>query len=261
MKDYRKSVYSRISTIRSKLVWLYYRGSIINEIQPHISMFHDIYADGQMNGDPYACSIRDLIRYVDYCTELGLNFGSTDDLSNGLFPHKYQCLITFDDGFSSTLKLAAPELIKRNIPFTVFVTTSYLNQNCYLTSRQLEELSQIFLCNIGMHCHQHILWRYEKSINLSKDFNMCKKTIESITGKTPMDFAFPYGSYFAVSGSNIKTIRQMGVRTIFLTDQRKLVSKDYMNLCNGLPRLDIPGYFNGHYDMKVRGLKIGQGCN
>src|SRR5438270_6631567 len=49
--------------------------------------------------------------------------------------------VTFDDGFKDNLYVAAPILTRLNIPFTVFVTSSYLKDGSseYLTMPELRE--------------------------------------------------------------------------------------------------------------------------
>ena len=56
---------------------------------------------------------------------------------------------------------------------------------------------------------------------------------------SPQHYAFPYGSIDAVSRSNVRTIREMGVSSIALTQQVKLIKSDFQNPYR-LPRINMP---------------------
>jgi len=59
---------------------------------------------------------------VRFSVPIAAEFSGSLDMGN------HYLVITFDDGFSSVVDHALPELIKRNIPSTIFVPTGYLGK-------------------------------------------------------------------------------------------------------------------------------------
>lgn len=224
----------------------------------HIAMFHKITTTGIISGDQNECRIEDFIDYIDHCQELGIKFVSLDNLlsMNADEACRNKAVITFDDGFESVHTVASKELFNRKIPYTCFITTSYLEQKGYISLEQLEMLSTNKLCTIGMHSDQHIFWRDKKASELKSDYLKCKQILSEIIKYEPQYYAFPYGSVKAVSSENIKTIRKMLPKAIFLTDQKKLSKNDIRNPLIGLPRLDIGGYYKGYYKKEYMGLSL-----
>lgn len=223
-----------------------------DQLISHIAMFHDIIQNDEYTDDDYACTISNLVKYLEYCKNTGLKPVSVDELLtlDVMSATKGYFVVTFDDGFESMSKIVAPKLTEMGIPFIIFVTTSFLNKPGYLTSTELKELNDNPLCTIGMHSHEHIYWIGKRKEELITDFNKCSEIINSIIGHKPEYYAFPYGSHMAVSNSNVKIIARQSVKGIFLTNQRKLLIRDLKNPLKGLPRLDIPGYFNGRRTYK-----------
>ena len=116
--------------------------------------------------------------------------------------------ITFDDGLSSILKNALPELNKRKIPTTIFIPVakigSYPNweqkgQEIYYKDRilnrdELNELSDQGI-EIGSHTLYHTDLRNVSSEKAREEFDLSKSSLEEIIGKKVVSFSFPYGSY------------------------------------------------------------------
>lgn len=226
--------------------------------QTHIAMFHDIKETNEDITTDYDCRLSDLDNYIQHCKENNLQFVSMDhllsiqwQLNNSRF-----AVLTFDDGFESVYTLAYPILRKNRIPFTIFITTELIGTKNHLAEKQLKELAEDKLCTIGMHANEHKMFRYETTAALTDDFIKCKAKLTKITGVSPKHYAFPYGSIYAVSGKNIKCIKSQGVSSISLTDQLMLTSKNIKHPFR-LPRLDIPGYYNGRISKKYRGLGVG----
>ena len=116
--------------------------------------------------------------------------------------------ITFDDGLSSILKNALPELKKREIPTTIFIPAakigSYPNweqkdQEIYSEDRILNRDEIKILSDQGIEIASHTLHhtdlRNVTSEVAREEFDLSKSYLEEIIGKEVVSFSFPYGSY------------------------------------------------------------------
>jgi len=113
-------------------------------------------------------------------------------------------VFTFDDAYKSVFETAYPALKKRNWPFTVFVTTQYIDvkYHNFMSWQQLQEIER-YGAEIGNHSHTHAhLIRHARN---ETDAQWLKRvlaeinTAQTIIGKHiqyPLPvFAYPYGEY------------------------------------------------------------------
>ena len=224
----------------------------------HIAMFHDIKEDGEILQSEYDCYISNLVDYLKFCALNGIKIVSIDTLLDDVQRENIEnaAVITFDDGYESVYTLVSEKMKEFNVPFTIYVNTELLGQKGYLSEIQLKELSAMKLCTIGMHAHEHIMFRYTSNQFLKEDFEKCKAKLTEILGFSPKHYAFPYGSVYAVSKKNIKCVKKMGVSTIALTKQCMLSRRNIKHPF-ALPRLDIPGYYNGRVNRRFKGIGVG----
>jgi len=133
--------------------------------------------------------------------------GKRDSYSKPFF------VITFDDGFDGIYKFAYPTLIKRGVPFTIFVTTGFIDQPGYLTKKELFEMVTDPLCTIGAHTRTHPILR---NCNVAFDeMRGSKETLEGWLHRPIEFFAYPYGSVYACSMKNRIQAKCAGFRTAF----------------------------------------------
>ncbi len=102
--------------------------------------------------------------------------------------------ITIDDGYKDNL--TAIELMENyEIPFTIYISTGYINKDQYLSSYDLEDISKINLCTIGSHTmsHKHLSKLDEKK--QFEELHGSKLFLESIIKRKVIDFSYPYGDY------------------------------------------------------------------
>ncbi|MGD2168053.1 MAG: polysaccharide deacetylase family protein [Gammaproteobacteria bacterium] len=114
-------------------------------------------------------------------------------------------VITFDDGYDSVLTRAAPELERRGWPFTVFVTTQYVDQEfgSYLSWDDLRTLARMG-ATIGNHTttHAHLIRRRQGESHaqwrerVSADIDDAADRIGAELGNAVIPaLAWPYGEY------------------------------------------------------------------
>jgi len=110
---------------------------------------------------------------------------------------KLKISITFDDGFSDNLYYAAPMLVEKSIPFTVFVTSDNVkyNKNKYLNRKELYELSQLPNVTIGSHGMTHRSLNSIKDVELKNELVGSKIFLEDVIGKEVISISYPSGEY------------------------------------------------------------------
>lgn len=108
---------------------------------------------------------------------------------------KLEIAVTFDDGYKDNLYTAAPILFKYNIPFTVFVSSSFIRSNSrdFLNSGELRELSSCPGVTIGAHGCRHVSLINCNDDNLNIELRDSKSCLEDIIGKPVTTVAYPYG--------------------------------------------------------------------
>lgn len=149
--------------------------------------------------DRYGISIEQRLfeRHMDILAREAHDFHLTtfDDTRN--FATTFlRVAVTFDDGYRDNLHVAAPILLKRNIPFTVFVTSSFVGKTSdgYLSAAELKELSALPNVTIGAHGATHIRLAECDNATLRRELNESRRRIEDIIGRPVTAVSYPHGS-------------------------------------------------------------------
>lgn len=139
------------------------------------------------------------------------------------------CGITFDDGYNNNYEIAYPLLLKYEIPATIFISTAYISDddnkdNNYekikehfngqrmLDWREVEEMKESGLIDIGAHAHSH-----EDLTSLSRqdalsEVKTSKRIIEDRLNERVELFSVPQGSF----NEDVKEIvKSSGFKAIF----------------------------------------------
>ena len=104
--------------------------------------------------------------------------------------------ITFDDGYSDNLHVAAPILCGLNIPFTVFVTSDFIKDHepGFMNESELRELSCLPGVSIGAHGCSHRPLTDCSDEELLNELQASKDYIEDVIGKPVDTVAYPHGA-------------------------------------------------------------------
>ncbi len=104
--------------------------------------------------------------------------------------------LTFDDGYKDNLYTAAPILLEFNIPFTVFVTSAFIQSGSkeYLTPAELRELASLTGVNIGSHGATHLPLAGCDDQTLRQELSDSRSYIEDVIGREVTSVAYPHGS-------------------------------------------------------------------
>ncbi|GIU70322.1 MAG: hypothetical protein KatS3mg002_1558 [Candidatus Woesearchaeota archaeon] len=172
--------------------------------------------------------VSNFIRQLDFlCNKV--TFISLLDKENAKCnTHKIHVSITFDDALLSVLENAQPELIKRSIPFTIFVPTGFIGKypswdidseekiiyEPVMTIEQLKMLDKN-LCTIGSHTVNHknltLLSLGEAKIEMQSSKEMLEKLLNT---KIEL-FSFPYGAY---NSKLVELAKEIGYKGIYTVD-------------------------------------------
>lgn len=103
-------------------------------------------------------------------------------------------VITFDDGYRDNYTDAFPILKEFNMNATIFVISSYLDRELYLTTEEIEEMSDYGI-DIESHTVSHVKLSTLSYENQLKELKNSKEIIEKITNKPVISIAYPEGKY------------------------------------------------------------------
>lgn len=159
-----------------------------------ILMYHaiggDAYGDSLGN---YSLSPECFARHMDVLCEMEGNIVPLSlDVLGAL---KTNFSVSFDDGYLDNLRFAAPILIERQIPFTVFVSSKFVqNQHPgFLNPNELRELSELPGVTIGAHGMTHVHLGRCNELTLNNELSDSKMYLEDIIGRPVSAMSYPYG--------------------------------------------------------------------
>ncbi len=156
-------------------------------------MYHslDVIVDGDVN-DIYRMSKNTFQEQMRYLANLKRPIVSLSEWST----NPEATVITFDDGFLDTLEIAAPILLKHNMPFSVFVSPNLIKSKDkrYLKKASLLELSNIDGCTIGAHGNSHCELTKCSNKELINELQSSKYWLEDKLSKNVNTMSYPHGA-------------------------------------------------------------------
>lgn len=157
----------------------------------------------------------------------GYTFVSIDELPSilnfkfSIFnSHRWVCL-TFDDGYRDNHTLAYPMLKRLGVPFTVYVTTGFIDNlspmwwypdaQLGISTEELKTMDADPLCTIGAHTVSHpkldTLTREQQYQEIAES----KQTLEALLGHEINHFSFPHGAH---NEDTLSICRELGFQTV-----------------------------------------------
>ena len=154
----------------------------------------------------------------------GYSFVSIDDIFNfhfSFFDSRRWVCITFDDGYRDNHTLAYPMLKRLGVPFTVYVTTGFIDNlspmwwypgaQLGISTEELKTMDADPLCTIGAHTVSHprldTLTREQQYHEIAES----KQTLEALLGHEIKHFSFPHGAH---NKETLSICRELGFRTV-----------------------------------------------
>lgn len=190
MMNLNKFLLASLATSASRLV----RRRDESSRGTRVLMYHDLNEDGavaDIYSIPLASFVRGMTALSVWARSKGHHFVPfTATPQPGL-------AVTFDDGYKSTLRLAAPVFVEHRIPFHIFVTKSYTEQynDRYLSEADLKALSQMPLATLGVHGSSHRHFSQLDESTLKQELADSRAWLEQITGKPVTSLSYPHGDF------------------------------------------------------------------
>ncbi|HEY3238125.1 MAG TPA: polysaccharide deacetylase family protein, partial [Acidimicrobiia bacterium] len=160
----------------------------------------------------------------DFARQLGILAGNwraldldgyLEALRSGRWPRR-SFLLTIDDGFISTLEIAAPLLSRFHLPAVLFVCPGLVGHRSswmpempdegLLTAEQIRTLGGAGM-EIGVHGMDHVLLQGLDPAQLRRQVEEAKESVEAITGTAARAFAYPEGVF---DRDSLKAVRDAG---------------------------------------------------
>jgi peptidoglycan/xylan/chitin deacetylase (PgdA/CDA1 family) len=147
------------------------------------------------------------------------------DTKTDLDAGRHYVAVTFDDGFENVVENALPELVKRNIPATLFIPTGYLGKKpgwiINLKNNKINEpvmnvvrlqSLQTDLIRIGSHSvnHRSLTQLHEEEAML--ELVDSKMYLETLLHGKITSFSFPYGAYNNIV---LELAKKAGYKNVF----------------------------------------------
>lgn len=170
-------------------IFAYFRNSICFGHRSLI--YHSIGSN--VLGDPTGLNSLSKELFVEHIQFLK-DFKIVNSCSSNLNYNELNISLTFDDGYTDNLVYVAPILVENEIPFTVFITTDYIEneKNC-MSKHQLTELSKLSGVTIGSHTKSHPHLTKLNNNDLEMELLYSKHFIEDLIGIKVCSIAYPYG--------------------------------------------------------------------
>lgn len=200
-----KKIAYYINILRTKFVEaIWGKASVNSSFNGLCLVFHHVNPSHINTPESCQCTPDSFIKIIEGVQGMGYTIISLDELQlvvNKQLSKKF-AIITFDDVPSDMYEYAYPYIKDKKIPFTVFVTTSFVGKEGYISMEQLREFSLDPLCTIGAHTITHPLLRFCK--DKEKEIVDGGAELERMINRKIEYFAFPFGSLYSTDHNSIR---------------------------------------------------------
>lgn len=202
-----------------------------------ILLYHNVTDKKKLSTeDDLYVHIDDFRQQLDYIVNNGYNVLTVEQLyelkeNNKEIPPK-SIVLTFDDGDKSSYTTVFPELEKRNLKATFFVTTRQLNDKGFVTKKNLIEMHNAGQ-DIQSQGHYNEDFVNEPISKVHKSLYLSKKILEETLGKKVLFLVYPNSSF---NSEIIKIAQDVGYQWGLSTEAGKFY--DYYFI---MERVSVPG--------------------
>lgn len=200
------------------------KASQSSKIKGEVLMFHHVTDEFVNVPISCRCPVKVFEHYLDDYAQRGYEFVSVDEalaILEKAESSKPFCVVTFDDIPEDVYQFAYPVLKSKGIPFTVFVTTRYVDWvkpetgETFITKEHLLEMDRDALCTVGAHTTTHPMLR--NVTNAKEELADNKHWLEKELGHPVNILAYPYGKHSSISGGIKQLAKEVGFKCAFGT--------------------------------------------
>ncbi|MFH0772958.1 MAG: polysaccharide deacetylase family protein [bacterium] len=137
----------------------------------------------------------------------------------------HSAVLTFDDGYEDFYTVVFPLLKKYHVRATIYVIYDYIGRNGFLNEKQIQELAESDLVEIGSHTLDHVYLKLAPDLYAEKQIVDSKRKFEERFGIKIKTFAYPYGAF---SNKNIETVQKAGYTAAVSVISGVMQSKENM---------------------------------
>lgn len=127
-------------------------------------------------------------------------------------------MLTYDDTDDDQFTIAAPEMKKYGFKGVFFIMTVSINRPKYMTRDQIKQLADEGNVVTSHTWDHHSVKGYKTDKDWLMQIEKPKKTIEDITGKKAIDFAYPFGLW---NREAIPELKKRGVRSAYILGTKR----------------------------------------
>jgi peptidoglycan/xylan/chitin deacetylase (PgdA/CDA1 family) len=127
-------------------------------------------------------------------------------------------MLTYDDTDDDQFNIAAPEMKKYGFKGVFFIMTVSINRPKYMTRDQIKQLSDEGHVVTSHTWDHHSVKGYKTEQDWITQIEKPKKTIEELTGKKAVDFAYPFGLW---NREAIPELKKRGVRSAYILSTKR----------------------------------------
>lgn len=213
------------------------RARLREEKEVLILLYHNVTDKKSISSkDDLYVHIDDFRDQLDYIVKNGYNVVTLQELydlrqNNQEIPKK-TIILTFDDGDKSSYDVVFPELKKRNLKASFFVTTRQLNEKGFVTKENLIEMENDGQ-DIQSQGHNNEDFIESTIAQVHKSMYLSKKILEDILNKKVLFLVYPNSSF---NSEVIRIAQDVGYEWALSTESGKFYDH-YMIM----ERVSIPG--------------------
>lgn len=213
------------------------RARLRDEKEVLILLYHNVTDKKSISSkDDLYVHIDDFRDQLDYIVEMGYNVITLQELydlrQNDQEIPKKTIVLTFDDGDKSSYDVVFPELEKRNLKASFFVTTRQLNEKGFVTKSNLIEMENAGQ-DIQSQGHNNEDFIESTIAQVHKSMYLSKKILEDILDKKVLFLVYPNSSF---NSEVIRIAQDVGYEWALSTESGKFYDH-YMIM----ERVSIPG--------------------
>lgn len=117
---------------------------------------------------------------------------------------KKSVILSFDDGYEDFYTDVFPILKRENVRGVAYIVSEFLNKPNYMTGKQLAEVIESGLAEIGCHTANHLNLKHADIKTLEQEIGGCASSLNKDFGIKTVSFAYPFGAFNESAPSILK---------------------------------------------------------